>query len=128
MARAQRRDPDKERFWRRMLRHWRRSGLSGRDFCGEHGLSEPSFYAWRRQIAERDRERSAGRAQRAARRQPQPAQPAFVRVALAAPVVEPTPPAALELVLAKGRVLRVGVGFDAELLRQLLRVLEEPPC
>src|SRR5262245_27221955 len=84
MARAQRRDPDKEGFWRRMLRDWRGSGLSGRDFCAEHRLSQASFYAWRREIAERDRERSAGRAQvtRAARRQPQPAQPAFVRVAL----------------------------------------------
>ena len=44
----------KERFWRRMVRQWRKSGLSVRAFCAERGLSEPSFYAWRRTFAERD--------------------------------------------------------------------------
>ena len=36
--------------------------------------------------------------------------------------------AALELVLGQGRLLRIGRGFDAELLRQLLSVLEQPSC
>jgi hypothetical protein len=35
---------------------------------------------------------------------------------------------ALEVVTAAGRVLRVRAGFDADVLRQLLAVLEEPPC
>jgi hypothetical protein len=56
MARPQGRDPAKEQRWRRLLGLWRRSGLTGRDFCAEHGLSEPSFYAWRREIARRDQE------------------------------------------------------------------------
>jgi hypothetical protein len=34
----------------------------------------------------------------------------------------------IELVLGKGRLLRVWPGFDADLLRQLVRVLEEPSC
>jgi hypothetical protein len=38
-------------------------------------------------------------------------------------------PAALEVVLARGRVVRVPRGFDADALRQLLAVLdEERPC
>jgi hypothetical protein len=46
----------KERFWRRMVRQWRGSGLSVRDFCAERELAVPSFYAWRRTIAQRDAE------------------------------------------------------------------------
>ena len=52
------RDPAKERFWRRALAQWRTSGLSVRDFCEWQALSEPSFYAWRRELAKRDRERA----------------------------------------------------------------------
>ena len=50
MARRGERDGGKERFWRRMQQLWRRSGLSVRAFCAEHGLAEPSFYAWRRGV------------------------------------------------------------------------------
>jgi transposase-like protein len=53
MAGLSKRDGGKERFWRRILRQWRRSGLSVRDFCAEHGLAEPSFYSWRRIVADR---------------------------------------------------------------------------
>jgi hypothetical protein len=35
---------------------------------------------------------------------------------------------ALEVVLSGGRVLRVRAGFDAAVLRQVLAVLEAPPC
>jgi hypothetical protein len=38
------------------------------------------------------------------------------------------PPAAIEVVLARGHVLRISPGFDADLLRRLLRVLEAPAC
>jgi hypothetical protein len=60
MPRPEWRDPVKERHWRRLLAQWRRSGMTGRDFCAKHALAEPSFYAWKREIAQRDRERAAG--------------------------------------------------------------------
>ena len=56
MSRQGKRDVGKERFWRRALRQWRRSGLSVRAYCAEHGLTEALFYAWRRVIAQRDQE------------------------------------------------------------------------
>jgi hypothetical protein len=119
MARLGQRDLAKERFWRRMMRLWRRRGPSAsvRDFCGEHGLSEASFYAWRRILAERDR-RTSGSAP--------PERPLFVPLTVlpSAPVAV-TP--ALELVLGSGRVVRVPPGFDAAALRQLLAVLGETP-
>jgi hypothetical protein len=48
------RDAAKERFWRRVLKRQARSGLTGRAFCRREGLSEPSYYGWKRIIAERD--------------------------------------------------------------------------
>jgi hypothetical protein len=134
MARRGKRDRGKEHFWRHVLRQWRRSGQGVRRYCAEHGLSEPSFYAWRRTIRQRDR-RTQPRSQRvrrqtgepvadtAARRRPSAGLPAFVPVT----VVAPAPP--LEVVLRDGHAVRVPAGFDAASLRQLLAVLAEvPPC
>ena len=109
MARQHDRQPlsDKEQFWRDMLLLWQASGQTIRAFCHAQRLSEPSFYAWRRIIAQRERH-----------------QPAFVPVR-----VTPTPTTSipLELVLASGSVVRVPPGFDADTLRQLLAVLHDLP-
>jgi hypothetical protein len=121
MAAAGKRNHGKERFWRRVVGQWRRSGQTVRAFCGEQGLSEPSFYAWRRIIAERDQQSRCGR-RRDGNGQDNK-QPVFVPVRVAAASSGP-----LEVVLGQGRVVRVGSGFDAVTLRQLLAVLEGPPC
>lgn len=129
MPKPERRDAAKERYWRRLLRRWQRSGQTGRDFCAAHGLSEPSFYGWRREIARRDQEQSAPPPPAPRPGAPHPPSrtplPAFVEVAVNAAAPESAP---LEVVLAHGRRLRVSAGFDADLLRQLLRVLEGPAC
>jgi len=130
MAGGRNRNPGKERFWRRMVREWRRSGLCVRAFCARHGLSEPSFYAWRRIVAERDQESAQVRAK--------PERDGVCRAAPAgddAPVFVPlrvidvATQVALEVVLERGRAVRVLRGFDPDTLRQLLAVLEEErPC
>jgi hypothetical protein len=126
MPKPERRDPAKEKYWRRMVRRWKRSGQTGRDFCATRGLSEPSFYAWRREIARRDQEPPPPTC---CPLPPGPAAgarpPVFQELTLAAT----TPPVAvIEVVLAHGQVLRISPGFDADLLRQLLGVLETPTC
>jgi hypothetical protein len=146
MAKPEWRDPAKEKQWRRLLGQWRRSGRTGRDFCAEHQLSEPSFYAWKREIARRDQERGqegdqertarpktsrASTTQASASRRSAPrgsgarALPAFMQVTTDAAV---SAAGAVEVVVASGRLLRVRRGFDAQVLRQLLAVLEEPSC
>ena len=50
---------ENEQFWRRQVEGQAASGLSARQWCLGEQLSEPSFYAWRRKLAQRDRERSA---------------------------------------------------------------------
>jgi len=134
MARRGDYDGDKERYWRRLLAQWQRSGHTVRWFCLEHDLSEPSFYAWRRTIGQRDQQ--AQRRPQRGRRQAKPATgtnacrgqeavlPTFV------PVTMTVPATSLELVLRDGHVVRVPEGFDAVTLRQLVAALdrEAPPC
>jgi transposase-like protein len=110
------RDRAKELFWRRMIAQRQKSGLSVQRFCELHDLSAQRFYAWQRVIQERDAQEVR-----------------FVPVEI---MPEEKPVAALdgsagalELVLSKERLLRIGTGFDADTLQRLLAVLEEgQPC
>jgi len=54
MVAGTRRSVEKEAFWRKILARQRRSGLSVREFCQGEGVSEGSFYAWRRELLKRD--------------------------------------------------------------------------
>jgi transposase-like protein len=141
MAKPERRDPAKEAFWRRMLSRFDRSTSTARDFCFEHGLSEANFYAWRREIARRDRE-APGSSGTAARPSAVAASPVFVNIRVAdAELADLGIPKAesatssgaadtpIEVILAKPgtngqRRLLVRPGFDADTLRQLLPLLE----
>ena len=118
------RDPAKERYWRRLLSQWRRSGLTARDFCPEEGVSEASFYSWRREIDRRDRQRKTAIMPTRALSSPDGATPAFIKLDIDD---GPTAPA-IEVVLSERRLLRVRAGFNADLFRQLVRLLEEPSC
>ena len=105
----------KEQFWRGVMQRWQRSGQSVRAFCDDQDLSEQSFYAWRRILAERDRQASTTTTEPV---------PAFIPVR----VTPPPATSALEVVVGTGRVVRVSPGFDAATLRDLLAVLEAPSC
>jgi hypothetical protein len=140
------RDQAKERHWRRMVRKWRSSGLSVREFCDWQALSEPCFYAWRRELAKRDREATAtvasGGATVAGRTQRNGSGlaplPAFVPVRVVADgaaveSVRPSRPDGIELQLPGGVRLLVPPGCDRALLRDLIACcagmgLETRPC
>ena len=49
---------EKEQFWRGQIEGQAASGLSAREWCRREQLSEPSFYAWRRKLAQRGQDRS----------------------------------------------------------------------
>jgi transposase len=106
MAKATR-DLDRESYWRTVLARWRRSELSVRAFCQAEGVSEPTFYVWRRKL---DRAESR--------------RPAFLPVHVVADVVEPSVIRGIEIVLANGRCLRVQPGFDPSTLVTLIDLLE----
>ena len=111
MAGRNPRDLKLERRWRDLIARWERSDLTVRDFCSEHRVSEPSFYAWRRELAARDRD--AGPAT--------PPAPTFVPVRV-------TPPTGLEVVLPTGVVVRVPSGADPAALAQLVAALGARSC
>ena len=91
-------------YWREQVAQQERSGLPVKQFCETHGITEQSFYMWRKRL----------------RKQPS------VRFAL----VETTPgeqqlagDASLELILNRGERLRIGRGADPALLRRVVEVL-----
>lgn len=110
----------REAFWRRIVAGQPASGLSIRDWCLRHEVSEPSFYAWRREIARRE---AQGRSGDGAARSPK-----FVELQVTSETEEAITPstsqAALTLVVSGARI-EVATGFDAATLARLLDVLRE---
>jgi hypothetical protein len=114
MARAKRSTTDgREQFWREQLRGQQASGQSVREFCQAAGLSAQSFYWWRREVRIRDARRGGTN------------RPRFVPVRMA---TRPATDGALEVVLAGGRLIRVGSDFDADHLRAVVAALESVAC
>lgn len=50
---ARKKNGERETLWRGILRRQAESGLSISRFCAAEGISEPSFYAWRKKLRER---------------------------------------------------------------------------
>ena len=90
--------------WAERIAAQQRSGMSVKQFCREQGLTEYSFYSWRKRLQESGTVRFA-LVERSARRQ------------------EDAAGAALELVLATGERLRIGRGVDLTTLRTVLGAL-----
>lgn len=90
--------------WAERIATQQRSGISVKQFCKERGLTEYSFYAWRKRLQEEKPVRFA-LVERSSRRQVHTAE------------------AALELVLGNGERLRIGPGVDTATLRGVLDVL-----
>jgi transposase-like protein len=123
-------DRDKEQFWRQMFGRWTASGLSIAAFCEDAGLSQQSFYRWRRVLRKRSRRLDQQRPQavdaateKAATAIARPL-PLFVPLAVESMAAA----AVLEVVVRGGRVIRVPAGFDAPTLAQVLAVLEGQSC
>ena len=112
MAKAVHGRSRRESYWRQVVARWKRSGLSVRAFCGAEGLNPMTFYWWRRELGRRD--------------QPQPS---FLPVRVLAESTEPST-IGIEVVLANGRSVRVGAGFDPLTLVRVVETLEQggPSC
>jgi hypothetical protein len=109
------RDPAREQFWRDTVAAWQRSGQTIRGFCASRRLSEASLYAWRRELAWRDRQRGSGAAPSA--RRPSPAAPAkFIPLQVVASAL-------IEVVLPTGVVIRLPSGADAASVASVARLV-----
>ena len=121
------RSEEKRTYWRSVLERQQESGLSVRQFCREHQVSEASFHSWKRKISGRDREAVAssedGGQERPATRQ---AAKQTESAAVFIPVrLNASASSLLELVHPRGHVLRVPAVFDESALRQVLNVLDQ---
>jgi hypothetical protein len=90
--------------WAERIAAQRRSGISIKQFCKEQGLTECSFFAWRKRLQQTGPVRFA-LVEKSTRRQERTTEPV------------------LELVLATGARLRIGAGVDGATLRTVLDVL-----
>lgn len=90
--------------WAERIAAQLRSGMSVKQFCKEQGLTEYSFYAWRKRLQERGPVRFA-LVERNTRQQERQAE------------------GVLELVLGTGERLRIGAGVDSATLRTVLDIL-----
>jgi transposase-like protein len=129
-GRVRRRDEEKERFWRRVVEGHAGSGLSVRRYCAERGVTEPSFFAWRRELARRD---AAGRRAKSPPRRasgqgtnPRPTALRFAQLQITPS--ELASGVSIEIVLPAGARVRVPRGACPATLRDVLAALERPAC
>ena len=112
MPKTRHRREDREQFWRDTIAAWNTSGQSVRAFCAARGVAEATFFARRRELA--DREHS--------QRPAAPDRPPF----FAAIRVIPEPSA--EVVMPTGLVVRVPIGADPAAVARLVAALGAAPC
>ena len=125
------RDPALERPWQKRMGEYEQSGLTAREFCKREGLVLHQFSWWRSELKRRAlkssqtkkprRQRKASR-KKSVRRRKADAGPSFVPVTIQS--ASPSG-ASVEIVLDQPPRIRVSAGFDAELLREVVRVLEQ---
>ena len=96
----------RQKRWAELIRQHGQSKLSVSAFCREHGVSDQSFYNWRKRLSGNEPVR-------------------FALVEANASVTKESLP--VELILASGDRLRIASGTDAVTLRTVLQVLRERP-
>lgn len=121
---GKRRDPAREKLWRRTIRDQQCSGLSIRDFCQRQGLKDWTFRWWSQELARREQVTSQAIASEQAG-----AAPVFLPVQIVdLEVVSPPPTPPIEILLPTGLIVRAPSGFDPRTLGHVLAVLEGRPC
>ena len=110
---------EKEHYWREILRQQASSDLSVRKFCLGEGISEPSFYAWRKRLRKR-RHDDAGSARRLQCRKDTPD-----NSELFVPLKLVDRAATLEIVHPLGYRVQVSGEVNPVALRQVIEVLDE---
>lgn len=123
------RDIALERSWRK--REYERSGLTIRHFCEREGLVAHQFSWWRSELKRRDaksasldKRASQKKSSRRRKRADPPSASASGRFVLVDIQPSSRGDAAIEIILDQPPRVRVSSGFDAELLREVVRVLE----
>lgn len=124
-----RRSVEKEAYWRGQLERQSASGLSVRKWCRENGVSEPTFYVWRRELRKRDLKCGLTERDRHAPLSEATMTPGFVAIDVVTPdvvtsdAVSSGREAKLEIDVAGGVVIRLREDASAETLERVLTVV-----
>jgi len=99
------------RLWAERVARFGRANQTVAQFCAAEGISEPSFYVWKRTLA-------------SAATSPDPVTPTLVPIRLTAPPAGPP----IEVVFPSGTVLRFPVDARPEVIAAVVRAVEARPC
>ena len=102
---------ERRQFWQMVIEAWQDSDMSVSKFCKAEGLSEGTFYNWRKKLpgAHSPRNKPAD-----------PSPSAFIEIAM--PKSDHAP---LELVLCSGNTLRISSTADSKILSNVISVLHQ---
>ena len=114
MSQIRRGQTERAKYWSGLLIAWGQSGLSQAEFCRRRGVKAVTFAWWKRQLQKPagDRPKRCGRPPKVSGR--------FVEVRLAG--VSSLP--GYEVVLDRGRLIRVPSQFDPQILSRLIAAVE----
>ncbi len=119
---AKRRSVEKERYWRAVLQRQAGSGLSIAAFCRSEGVSEPSFYSWKRALdgsRVKSKTREPSRTRRVAARSPETS-PSIVPVQ----ITEERRPATIQVMWPSGLSVQVPAECDPAEVQAVLQVVD----
>jgi len=111
MSKIKKAGTDQQQFWQMAIETWQSSGLSIRQFCKQEGLSEPSFYSWRKRL-------TPIQPSDVSKEQIQPE--SFIQVSM--PEAES---GCLELAFTSGHTLRIPSDVDSTFLAGVLSALKQ---
>ena len=101
---------DRRQFWQTVIETWQISGMPVSKFCKAEGLSEGSFYNWRKRLSGQSQPNKKGESSSSG----------FIEVAI--PRGDHT---ALELILSSGHTLRIGSCVESKTLSDVISVLRQ---
>jgi hypothetical protein len=107
---------ERAKYWSDLVTAWSQSGLSQAEFCRQRGVKVASLTWWKRQLHKLrgDAPKDGGRLVKAK------AGKGFVEVRLTGMPSAPT----YEVLLARGRSIRVPAQFDPQILSRLIAAVE----
>ena len=109
---ASRRDPvATRRLWAERLDRFRRANQTVAQFCAAEGVSEPSFYVWKRTLASDTAS-------------PEPFTPTLVPIRLTTSPAGPP----IEVVFPSGTILRFPLDARPEAIAAIVHAMEARPC
>lgn len=114
---------ERRQFWRDLIERQRTSGLNIARFCADAGVSQNSFYVWKKRLPTTTQQDRAAMPRRKNRRKKAGAK-SLVPVRIIPDVRrQPSTAEAIEIGWPNGLVLRIPTGCDSKTLREVFGLL-----